>query len=267
MTSRHFGLFIVGDEILSGKREDRHFAQVKSILASRGLALSWVHYLGDDRSRCVRALRESFASRDVVFSCGGIGSTPDDHTRQAAAEALGLPLALHPQAADFIRQRATESGQPLTPERLRMAEFVQGAAIIPNPYNKIAGFSIREHYFVPGFPVMAWPMIEWVLETYYRDQFRAAAELDHSMIVLGLYEATVTPLMQSLVERYPELKFYSLPSAGEDGKPRHVELGIKVAMTPGASEAPEAFNRAYEEFKVGVIALGGIISEEHQSRR
>lgn len=267
MSTRQFGLFIVGDEILSGKRQDRHFDQVKSILASRGLALSWVHYLGDDHARCVRALRESFSSGDVVLSCGGIGSTPDDHTRQAAAEALGLPLVLHPQAAALIRQRATESGQPVTAERLQMAEFAQGADIIPNPYNRIAGFSIRDHYFVPGFPVMAWPMIEWVLETHYRDQFRAAAELDHSMIVLRLYEATVTPLMRSMVERYPELKFYSLPSAGEDGKPRHVELGIKAVMTPGASQAPEVFARAYEEFKAGVIALGGSVIEERQASR
>lgn len=104
--ARTFGLFIFGDEILSGKRQDRHFEQVKSILAARGLALSWVHYLGDDRMRCVRAFRESFASGDVVFSCGGIGSTPDDHTRQAAAEALQTDLVLHPQAERFIRERA-----------------------------------------------------------------------------------------------------------------------------------------------------------------
>ena len=107
------------------------------------------------------------------FSCGGIGATPDDHTRQSAALALGVPLALHPQARDLILERmrdlAAERGEPYEPDRddnqhrLNMATFPQGAEIIPNPYNKIAGFSVRAGeggvYFVPGFPVMAWPMI------------------------------------------------------------------------------------------------------------
>ena len=111
MTERAFGLFIFGDEILSGKRQDRHFEKTREILGARGLALSWVNYLGDDRTRCVRALRESFRSGDVVFCCGGIGSTPDDHTRQAAAEALGCKLVLHPQAERLIRERAAETEQ------------------------------------------------------------------------------------------------------------------------------------------------------------
>lgn len=271
--SRSFGLFIFGDEILSGKRQDRHFEQVKSILGARGLALSWVSYLGDDRERCVQAMRQSFASGDVVFSCGGIGSTPDDHTRQSAALALGLPLALHPQAEILIRERAADTGQPATPERLQMGEFPAGADIIPNPYNKIPGFSIHEHYFVPGFPVMAWPMIEWILETYYQDCFRAAAEFDHSMVVHRLYEAAVTPLMRSLAEKYPELKIYSLPSAGEDGKPKHVELGLKAYAQPSAeggavaAAPPETLLQAYEEFRRGVLALDGVIVEERQASR
>lgn len=266
--SRKFGLFILGDEILSGKRQDRHFEQVRLILAARGLSLSWVHYLGDDRNRCVQAFEQSFASGDIVFSCGGIGSTPDDHTRQAAAQALGLPLVLHFEAERLIRERAAEMGQPATPERLRMGEFPEGASIIPNPYNKIPGFSIKEHYFLPGFPVMAWPMIEWVLEQFYKDSFRAAAEFDRSMIVHQLFEATVTPLMQSVAEKYPQLKFYSLPSAGEQGLPKHVELGVKAQGELGqGSEPPPELGLAYEEFKAGVLALGGMIADERVSQR
>lgn len=265
--SRKFGLYILGDEILSGKRQDRHFEQVKSILGAKGLALSWVHYLGDDRSRCVQAFKQSFASADVVFSCGGIGSTPDDHTRQAAAQALGLPLVLHPEAERLIRQRAADTGQPATPERLRMGEFPQGASLIPNPYNKIPGFFFKEHYFVPGFPVMAWPMIEWVLESFYQAEFRSVAEYDRSMVVLKLFEATVTPLMQTIAQKYPQLKIYSLPSAGEQGIPRHVELGLKAQDGIAEGSEPAELKQAYEEFRSGVIALGGQIAEERASQR
>jgi molybdopterin-biosynthesis enzyme MoeA-like protein len=267
-TRRRFGLYIVGDEILSGKRQDQHFEKARSIFGARGLSLSWVYYLGDDRDHCIRALKESFASGDVVISCGGIGSTPDDHTRQAAAAALGLPLVLHPQAAALIRERAAQTQQEATPERLQMGEFPEGAQIIPNPYNKIAGFSIREHYFLPGFPVMAWPMMEWVLETFYQDQFRRVAEFDQSMIVQQLFEAAVTPLMQSLSAQYPELKIYSLPSAGENGLPRHLELGVKAAADHAEqSEPPPAMRAAYATFKSGVLALGGLIAQERQAVR
>ena len=83
-----FGLIIVGDEILSGKRADKHFSKVIELLAARGLALSYSEYIGDDPDRITATLKRAFQSGDVVFSCGGIGATPDDHTRQCAAVAL-----------------------------------------------------------------------------------------------------------------------------------------------------------------------------------
>jgi molybdopterin-biosynthesis enzyme MoeA-like protein len=156
-----FGAIIIGDELLSGRREDKHLGKVLELLKARGLRLASVRYVGDERPRLVQTLRESFASGDIVFSFGGIGATPDDHTRQAAAEALGLPLALHPEAEAEIRARF---GDEITPQRLQMGVYPVGAEIIPNPFNRIPGFSIHNHFFVPGFPVMAWPMVEWVLD-------------------------------------------------------------------------------------------------------
>src|SRR5688572_32781043 len=152
-----FGLIIVGDEILSGKRTDQHLSKVISLLGARGLSLSWARYVGDDRSRITEALRHAFASGDVVFSCGGIGATPDDHTRQCAAAALERPLALHPRARELILERmrdvAVEQGVVFEPERadnvhrLNMGVFPEGAEIIPNPYNKIPGFSVGDVHF------------------------------------------------------------------------------------------------------------------------
>jgi molybdopterin-biosynthesis enzyme MoeA-like protein len=164
-----FGLVIVGDEILSGKREDKHLSKVIALLGNRGLQLAWTQYAGDDRAALVELFRRTFASDDVVFSCGGIGSTPDDHTRQAAAAALGVPLALHPEAEVLIAQRCADMARegrgsadmslPENRQRLKMGEFPVGARIIPNPFNRIPGFTIHRHWFLPGFPVMAWPMI------------------------------------------------------------------------------------------------------------
>ncbi|CAN5825711.1 molybdopterin-binding protein [soil metagenome] len=231
------GLIIIGDEILSGKRCDKHMPQVIAMLAERGLELAWAEYVGDDRARIVATLQRSFASGDIVFSTGGIGATPDDHTRQCAAAALNLPLALHPEAKTLIQQRIAdmqiEAGKPVeldSPEnlhRLKMGEFPQGAALIPNPYNKIPGFAIAQHYFVPGFPVMAWPMMEWVLDTHYAHLFHQKPRDEKAVLVFEAMESTLTPLMETLEEKYPLIKVFSLPSVGNAQIRRHIELGVK----------------------------------------
>src|SRR5512133_178170 len=110
-TPPHFGLIIIGDEILSGKREDKHLPKVIALLKARGLALDYADYVGDSPDRITATLTRAFASGDVVFSTGGIGATPDDHTRQCAAKALGVALALHPEAGELIRQRMQDQAK------------------------------------------------------------------------------------------------------------------------------------------------------------
>ncbi|MCX7961800.1 MAG: molybdopterin-binding protein [Burkholderiales bacterium] len=244
-----FGGYVIGDEILLGKREDRHLRFLAGALARRGLRLAWCQYLGDDRARLAAAFAASFASGDVVFSFGGIGATPDDHTRQAAAAALGVPLVLHPQAEREIRARF---GAETTPQRLKMGEFPAGAEIVPNPFNRIPGFAVREHWFVPGFPQMAWPMVEWVLDTRYRHLVDRERWAEDSVLVYGLPESAIAPLMEEVNAKYPGVKSFSLPSMSEDGARRHIELGVRGA--------PGEIARAMEDIRRGVSALGGTFS-------
>lgn len=246
-----FGLIIIGDEILSGKRADKHFAGVRDILAARGLGLAWVTYLGDDRQRIADTLARTFAGEDVVFSCGGIGATPDDHTRQAAAQALGLPLEPHPEALHLITERTLEVGQEVTPGRLRMGEFPIGADLIPNPVNRIPGFAIRRHWFVPGFPDMAWPMLEWVLDTHYAPLFHAHPTSELGMLVFGLAEATLTPLMEEVERNWPGVKVFSLPRLNPQRY--EIELGVKGP--------PDQIGSAFALLRRGAAELGGEISE------
>jgi molybdenum cofactor synthesis domain-containing protein len=238
-TAPRFGLIVLGDEILSGKRADKHMPKVIELLKSRGLQLDYAEYVGDEPKRITTTLKRAFASGDIVFSTGGIGATPDDHTRQCAARALGVDLVLHPQAERLIRQRmqevALEQGAVYEPDRpdnfhrLNMGVFPAQAQIIPNPYNKIPGFSCGTVHFVPGFPVMAWPMIEWVLDTHYPHLFQAASWLEQSVIVMGSMEATLTPLMEDIERDHPGIKVFSLPSVDHPQYGRHIELGVKGA--------------------------------------
>lgn len=233
----NFGAIIIGDEILSGKRADKHLPKVIELLKARGLSLDYADYVGDSPERITATLQRAFASGDVVFSTGGIGATPDDHTRQCAAQALGVELALQPQAAALIRERMQDLAQeqgtvfdadhPDNIHRLNMAMFPVGASIIPNPFNKIAGFSVGSVHFVPGFPVMAWPMVEWVLDTQYRHLHRTAVWIEKSVIVMGAMEAALTPLMQALERGYAGVKVFSLPSVDHPQYGRHIELGVK----------------------------------------
>lgn len=255
-----FGLIIIGDEILSGKRADKHLPKVIELLQARGLSLAWAQCVGDERDRITRALRQAFDSADVVFSCGGIGATPDDHTRQCAAAALGVELALHPQARDLIEQRmrdlAAERGEAYDPQRpdnvhrFNMGVFPAGSRIIPNPYNKIPGFSCDGPgggtvHFVPGFPVMAWPMIEHLLDTVYAPWHERGAWQERSVLVMGAMEATLTPLMEA-VEREHPVKVFSLPSVDHPQYGRHIELGVKGR--------PEAVEPAYAQLLAGLQA-------------
>lgn len=256
------GLIIVGDEILSGKRADKHLSKTIELLGERGLALDWAEYVGDSPERITRTLQRAFESHSVVFSCGGIGATPDDHTRQCAARALGVDLVLHPEAEVLIRERmqdvAKEQGVPYEPDRadnvhrLNMGTFPVGADIIPNPYNKIPGFSCRGAQgvvnFVPGFPVMAWPMIAWVLDTHYRHLFQQAAWVEQSVIVFGAMEATLTPLMEVIEQQHAGVKVFSLPSVDHPQYGKHIELGVKGQ--------PALVARAYADLLAGLKPFG-----------
>ena len=223
-----FGAVIIGDEILSGKRIDKHFTWLAGVMAAHGLRLSWVEYLGDDRERLAATFARTRAAGDVVFSFGGIGNTPDDHTRQAAAAAFGVPLVLHPEAEQEIRARFADD---ITPERLLLGTFPAGSEIIPNPFNRIPGFMMHQHYFVPGFPQMAHPMLEWVLDTFYSAYFRNSPDIDRAILLTGdkAYESALLDLMERIVAQYPDLKLFSLPSLTEDGVRRHLELGVNGA--------------------------------------
>jgi molybdopterin-biosynthesis enzyme MoeA-like protein len=239
-----FGAIIIGDEILSGKRQDKHMAKAIALLAARGFDLSWAKYLGDEPDLIVSTLRRTLAGDDVVFSFGGIGATPDDHTRQCAAAAAGVALKLHPEAETEIRGRFADDPKGVTPQRLMMGEFPEGASIIPNPYNRIPGFTFRNHHFLPGFPEMSWPMMEWVIDQRYA-ALGAVRAVEAAIIVREAGESQLIDLMNECLRAYPELKVFSLPRVTPE---RDIELGVRG---DAAQVAP-----AIAMLKAGVSALG-----------
>ena len=245
---QNFGITIIGDEILSGKRHDAHLTKTIEILSARGLQLSWAHYLGDIPAQITESIKQSLARGDIVFSFGGIGATPDDYTRQCAADALGVPIARHTSAVAEIE---AQFGEGAYPKRVLMADFPQGATLIPNPVNRVAGFAIGlnankpTHYFVPGFPTMAHPMMEWVLDTYYSHLFHQNDYAEKSIIVVEGTESQLIDLMNEVLQKYPEVKVFSLPKLKPN---RQIELGAKGS--------PKLVELAMQDLKTGVNNIG-----------
>ncbi|MGD2138859.1 MAG: molybdopterin-binding protein [Burkholderiales bacterium] len=245
MASEHLriGLLIIGDEILSGKRQDRHFAKAIEIANARGLSVCWSMYLSDDPQMITDVLSSTMTRDDVVFSFGGIGATPDDHTRQCAARAAGVELVLHPEAQ---REIEAQFGAEAYPRRIEMGVFPAGSRIIPNAYNRIPGFSVGKHHFLPGFPSMAWAMMEWVLDSEYLDQHRESPPVDIAVIVMDAPESQLINLMNDCLKQFPACKVFSLPTLTAEG--RRIELGVKGE----AAQAQEALTYLQR----GVTSLG-----------
>ena len=256
-----FGLMIIGDEIVHGSRADKHFSFFKTLLQSKGLQLAWVQYLPDDRALLVRQLKRSFVDGGPVLVTGGIGATPDDHTRQAAAAALDRPLVRHPDAIKILEDITLKRGDTLDSaghqQRAKMADFVAGATLIPNPFNHIAGFSIQEHYFFPGFPQMAHPMAEWVLDHYYQQTFFQTKYAHRAAIVDGLPESAVGPMMDNIEANWDGIKTFSLPTIHQDNPgeahQRHYRLEFGLKATDAACTHIQA---AWEDALAQLRALG-----------
>jgi len=215
-----FGVLVIGDEILAGKRQDKHFSHVVTRLRARGLVAAWYRVAGDDRRALVKVLRQTREGGIPVFCFGGIGATPDDNTRQAAAQAFGCRLQVHDEALALIE---AQFGAAARPNRVRMAELPEGCLLIPNPVNRIPGFTIHEHHFFPGFPSMAWPMLDWVLGRYY-PACENSALYERSVRVSGVPESELLDLMEALTRQYPTARLFSLPRRAE---PASIELGFR----------------------------------------
>ncbi len=222
---KKIGLIVVGNEILSGKREDKHVPAFIRILSARGLALNWVRVVGDDLGDIAQTITETRSGDTIVFCCGGIGATPDDVTRQAAAKAFGRPIQRHLGAVAEIE---AQYGEQAYPRRVLMAEFPEGAGLIPNPVNRVAGFYFENHHFVPGFPNMAWPMMEWVLDRLYPELRDDDPPIELLLRVLGSSaESDLLEIMEGILAQHPQVQLSSLPFRGDHARPRHIELGIK----------------------------------------
>jgi molybdopterin-biosynthesis enzyme MoeA-like protein len=242
---RQFGVIVTGAELLCGKRMDKHLPHVIQTLQARGMQVEWSRTVGDLQSRLVRELRSTQLDSLPVFCFGGIGATPDDKTREAAAEAFGTRLVRHPEAITMIEDRFGDSASP---GRLRMADLPEDCLLIPNPHTGFPGFTLFDHHFFPGFTSMAWPMLDWVLDHYY--SHKAPLEVEKSARVFHVHESALIQLMDELSASHVHARLFSLPHMAEI---KTIELGFRGerdAVEAAFSELVTALTTRALEFEV-----------------
>lgn len=243
------GLLIIGDELLSGRRQDKHLSHCIEVLAQRELQLNWVRMTRDDAALLQEELRRIRHSGDLCFSFGGIGATPDDLTRQCVAAAWEVELYRHP---DAVREIEAQFGEGAYPQRIRMAELPKGSVIIPNPVNRVPGFSMGHLHCLPGFPEMAWPMLEWVLDTHYPN-LASNKDVEYALVLKDAHESELIDLMETLISKHAGIKIFSLPRFLENDR-RRLELGVK-----GERATAE---RAFEELKQALTSRNYSYTEQ-----
>jgi len=152
-------LLVIGDEILSGRTQDRNVSPIATWLNLQGIRLSEVRVVPDDIERIAEAVNALRAGYDYLFTTGGIGPTHDDITVDSIARALGVPVVVHPAArATLEAYYATRGG--LTEARLRMARVPEGAELIENPMSGAPGIRLGNIFILAGVPHIAAIMLE-----------------------------------------------------------------------------------------------------------
>jgi molybdenum cofactor synthesis domain-containing protein len=152
-------IVIIGDEILSGRTQDKNISQIALWLNLQGIRLREVRVVPDVQDAIVEAVNSLRARNDYLFTTGGIGPTHDDITVDAIAAALGVGVVIHPEASAALRAYY-ESRGGLTEARLRMARVPDGAALIPNRMSGAPGIRIGNIFIMAGVPHITAGMLD-----------------------------------------------------------------------------------------------------------
>lgn len=210
MKAPKFYVLIIGTEILNRRRADKHFDFISQELLSRGHKLSGVFTVADDPKLISKTIKFiSSLSNSVLFSFGGIGSTPDDFTRQAASKALSNgKLKKHKRAQKVIAKNVDLMTHP---HAINMAMLPSNAKLLKNSVNNMPAFYLDDRYFfMPGFPQMSHPMVKNIMDKFFKDRKKP-----YSYTLTALCKES---LLIDIMRMIPKgVEFSSLPKQYQDG--------------------------------------------------
>lgn len=235
-----FFALIIGTEILNLRREDMHFDFVSKQLKDRGWEFWGCNIIKDDPNLITQTIKRiASIEKSVLFCFGGIGATPDDYTRQCAADALADgELTIHEEAKQRILNQFQNEAYP---HRINMAMLPKDAKLLDNPVNNVAGFQLEDRFFfTPGFPQMAHPMIKNALDTFYPKN----KQLHRCSLMAQTSENTLIEIMKEVPS---DVEFSSLP--------KFVGLKRSVAISV-AGHNKEKVKHIFSKFENFLTASG-----------
>ena len=238
MSSPQFFALIIGTEILNRRREDKHFDFVTKVLEKHGHKLTGSFIIEDNPALIINTLKFIASQPNpILFSFGGIGSTPDDHTRKCAAIALkNGNMQVHQEAKEIIEKTL---GERAYPHPIKMAELPKGAKLLANPVNNMPAFYLDDRFFfMPGFPEMSHPMVEEILQ----NKIPEGKKRYRYTLTAQCKENEFIEIMQKMPK---EVECSSLPKL-------HGDKGWQVSLSVASYDdqtAKEAFSRYIEHMK------------------
>ncbi|ALE17460.1 Molybdopterin binding motif, CinA N-terminal domain [Altererythrobacter epoxidivorans] len=200
------GLVIIGDEILSGRTHDKNIAQIATWLQVQGIRLAEVRVVPDVIARIVEAVNALREANDYLFTTGGIGPTHDDITVDAVAEALGVPVIVHPEAKAMLERYYKSIDKELTEARLRMARVPEGAELIPNRMSGAPGIKIGNMHLMAGVPHITAGMLDALTGT-----LEGGAPLLSETIGCWTPESEVSEILREVEKAHENCQIGSYP--------------------------------------------------------
>ena len=199
-------LLVIGDEILSGRTHDRNIAQVASWLQVQGIRLKEVRVVADDMAAIVAAVNALRTAHDYLFTTGGIGPTHDDITVDAVAQALGVPVVVHPQARAILEDYYRDRPGGLNEARLRMARVPEGASLIENAMSGAPGIKWGNIHLMAGVPSITAQMLDALTGT-----LEGGLPLLSETVGGWIRESEVADLLRQTEKAHPACQIGSYP--------------------------------------------------------
>ncbi|NKB26380.1 MAG: competence/damage-inducible protein A [Rhodobacteraceae bacterium] len=205
-------MLVIGDEILSGRTRDANMYHLANVLTEKGIDLTEVRVVADDRTAIVTAVKVLSGAWDHVFTSGGIGPTHDDITADCMAEAFGVGIDVRDDARALLAAHYVRNESEFNAARLRMARIPDGAVLIDNPVSVAPGFSIGNVHVMAGVPAVFEAMVATVMS-----ELTGGAPLISQTVRIDRGESDIAMVLTGLAQAHPDLSIGSYPFQ-RDGK-------------------------------------------------
>ncbi len=242
-------LVVIGDEILSGRTEEKNIAQVARWLNRQGIRLAEVRVVPDQEEAIVTAVNALRPNHDYLFTTGGIGPTHDDITVDSVAAAFGVPVIVHPEARRILDEYYQDRPLGLTEARLRMARVPAGAELIPNPTSGAPGVKIGNVYILAGVPKIAGAMLDALDGT-----LEGGAPVVSVTVRAHAAESDVADLLKQVQDDHPGVSIGSYPFYG--GGRYGADFVVRSDDEDLANACADALRKQLKQAKIEVVEEG-----------